>query len=128
MKKSALTIFSTALFVPALTLAQQFNPQYATDVITTGRNWLGLSLTVIMAIMTLFFLISVFNYIREKDAGKLAEKRKIVLNGVLGLFIAVSVWGIVRIFQNATGTTYYNSTNVDTTCPPGTTPRNGGCY
>lgn len=128
MKKSALASFATMLLVPALALAQQFNPQYAEDVIRTGRSWLSLSLTVIMAIMTLYFLINVFRYISEKDAAKLKDRRTVMINGLIGLFVAVSVWGIVRIFGNLTGTTGYGSTDVNQTCPPGTIPiAGGGC-
>lgn len=126
MKKSVLATFGTTLLVPALTLAQTFDPTYVDDVISTGRGWLSISLTVIMALMTLWFLISVFRYIAEKDAGKLAEKRKVMINGLIGLFVAVSVWGIVRIFGNLTGTTGYNAQDVDITCPPGTTPWSDG--
>lgn len=126
MKKSALASFATMLLVPALALGQSFNPQYAEDVITTGRYWLSLSLTIIMALMTLYFLINVFRYISEKDAAKLKDRRTVMINGLIGLFVAVSVWGIVRIFSNLTGTTYYDSTSVNQTCPPGTVPAAGG--
>ncbi len=124
MKKSALISFSTALLVPMFAFAQNFN--YVTNVINTGELWLNKAITIIMVLMTLWFLISVFRYIAEKDPGKLADRRKVMLNGLIGLFVAVSVWGIIKIAGSIVGTDGQN-TPVQITCPPGTTPYGGRC-
>jgi hypothetical protein len=126
MKKTALFSFGATLLVPILALAQTFNPNYIDNVVDNGTKWLNTALTVVMVLMTLFFLISVFRYISEKDPGKLADKRKVMLNGMIGLFVALSVWGIIRIAGNILGTTY-NSGPVQTVCPPGMTPFGATC-
>ncbi len=128
MKKSVLGVlsFGSILAVPLLALAQTFQPGYINSVIDNGTGWLNTSITVIMVLMTLFFLIAVFRYISEKDPGKLAEKRKIMLNGLIGLFVAISVWGIIRIAGNVLGTTY-NSGPVNIVCPPGMRPNGNTC-
>ena len=120
MKKSALISFASGLLVPALALAQSFNPSYPNQVINVGRGWLNTAITVIMVLMTIFFLINVFRYIAEKDAAKLKDRRKTMLSGLIGLFVAVSVWGIIRIAGNTLGTN--NSTPVPIVCPPGMRP------
>jgi len=127
MKKSALTIFSTALFVPALTLAQQPDFRYANDVVDQGIGWLQTSISVIMVLITIFFLYSVLRYVMEKKPDNLPDRRKTMLAGIVGLFVAVSVWGIIRIFQGTTGTAGYNSQSVQITCPPGQRAINGIC-
>lgn len=121
-------LFGVTFFAPMLAFAQTFDPRYPNSVIETGIGWLQKSITVIMVLLTIFFLISVYRYISEKDPKNLPDKRKVMINGIIGLFVAVSVWGIVRIFQNLTGTTYYSSSSqVEMTCPPGQRPRNGIC-
>lgn len=126
MKKTALFSFGATLLVPILALAQTFNPNYIDSIIDKGTGWLNTALTVVMVLMTLFFLISVLRYIMEKDAGKLAERRKVMLNGVIGLFVALSVWGIIAIAGNILGTRY-NSGPVQTVCPPGMVPFGATC-
>lgn len=124
MKKSALISFSTALLVPMFAFAQRFD--YVNNVIDQGAGWLDRSITIIMVLMTLWFLISVFRYIAEKDATKLPDRRKVMLNGLIGLFVAVSVWGIIKIAGNIVGTNG-NNTPVQLTCPPGTYPIDNTC-
>ena len=116
--------FITVLGVPTLALAQHFD--YINNVIDEGAGWLDRSITIIMVLMTLWFLISVFRYISEKDPKALADKRKVMLNGLLGLFIAVSVWGIIKLAGNIVGTNG-NNTPVQLVCPPGTYPVGNSC-
>lgn len=127
MKKTALISFALSLFIPVgLVLAQgSFNPSYPNQVINSGVGWLRTAITVIMVLMTLFFLINVFRYVAEKDPTKLKDRRKAMLAGLIGLFVAVSVWGIIRIAGNTLGTN--NSAPVPLTCPPGTTPVGNTC-
>lgn len=131
MKKSVLTAFGIALVAPVVALAQQNptwpsstttgtpDPGYVNSWIQTATSWLSQALTIIMVLMTLWFLIGVFRYIMEKDASKLAEKRKVMLNGMIGLFVAVSVWGIIKIAGGVFGTNNATATSIQ--CPPGTT-------
>ena len=122
MKKSALISFSTSLLVPALALAQTTTGSPSTGYIdtwlTTGQTWLSRAITIIMVLMTVWFLINVFRYVAEKDPGKLADKRKTMLSGLIGLFIAVSVWGIINIAGKIFGT--QNAPQQTIVCPPGT--------
>ena len=116
MKKTAIISFGTTLAMPLLALAQ--NTGYIDGWISAGTRWLSTAITVIMVLMTLWFLISVFRYIAEKDPGKLKDRRKVMINGLIGLFVAVSVWGIISIARNTLGTT--NSQAPGISCPPGT--------
>lgn len=123
MKKIALTsrlaAFGMALAVPALTRAQGSpNTGYIDTWLQTGLGWLSQAITVVMVLMTLWFLINVLRYVAEKDAGKLADRRNVMFQGLIGLFVAVSVWGIIRIAGNVFGTNNAQTPNL--TCPPGT--------
>ncbi len=124
MKKSVLASLGTALMAPAVALAQWTvtsgtpNTGYVDTWLTKAIGWLSQSITIIMVLMTVWFLISVLRYVMEKDPGKLKDKRKTMMSGLLGLFIAVSVWGIIQIAGTIFGTR--NAVTPDLTCPPGT--------
>lgn len=127
MKKSAFISFGLALVMPMMALAQIPNTAYVETWIGTASTWLSRAITIIMVLMTLWFLIGVFRYIAEKDASKLPERRKKMFNGLIGLFVAVSVWGIIAIAQNVFGTRNTNAPKMP--CPPGMVQRfDGTCY
>jgi hypothetical protein len=75
--------------------------------------------TFLMIAATLYFIWSVIGYIREKDAKAAAEKKGAMLRGIIGLFVIVAIWGIVRLISSTLGigTGSINSSNVP--CPPG---------
>jgi hypothetical protein len=56
------------------------------------------AIPVIMAITFLFFIWGVFNFIRAEGDDKKKAKDFIVW-GIVGLFVMVSVWGLVNILQ-----------------------------
>jgi uncharacterized protein YacL len=90
MKKSIAFILGLSAF-PALALAQTVTPQFAyTDrVIGQGQYYLGLAVTILMILMTVWFLISVFNFIREKDAAKMKDRKKQMINGLIVLLVSM---------------------------------------
>lgn len=128
MKKSAFISFGATLLMPILALAQYMtatpNVGYVSIWIANAEGWLSKAITIIMVLMTLWFLIGVFRYIAEKDASKLPERRKKMFNGLIGLFVAVSVWGIIAIAQSVFGTGNTNAPRL--TCPPGQVDRGYG--
>jgi len=119
MKKSVFNFSAlTALLMPAMAFAQTANFTYVNSWLNQGLYWLRLSITVIMILMTVFFLINVLRFIMNKDAGKTAELRQTMINGLIGLFVSVAVWGIISLAGNISGVnTTTSSPNV--TCPPG---------
>lgn len=115
-KAFSFSAFAATVLVPALALAQNFT--YANNWIDQGLKWLRLSITVVMIVMTLYFLLAVFQFIREKEPAKIKDRRQTVINGLIGLFLAVSVWGIIRIAGQVFGTES-NTGPVPIACPPG---------
>lgn len=118
MKKFFIAFSSIAL-IPAVAIAQLFDPTYPDTLITQTKTWLGTAVTILMILMTLWFLWAVFKFIGEKDPNKVKERKQQVMNGLIGLFIAVAVWGIIRLAQNVFGLngTVNNAPNIP--CPPG---------
>ena len=130
MKKTIFNVSALiAVLMPAtLAFAQTPNFGYVDSVVSQGTTWLQDAVTILMIVMTLFFLWSVLRFIMNKDAAKTAELRGLMINGLIGLFVAVGVWGIIHLAGSVTGV---NTTNPDQqsaiTCPPGFAQVNGVC-
>jgi uncharacterized protein YqgC (DUF456 family) len=121
MKKIAAYILPALIvLVPVVALAQTPNFGYVNSWLNQAIYWLRLAITVIMILMTFVFLYNVFRFIMNKDASKVAEYRGAMIRGLIGLFVAVAVWGIIRIAGNLVGVDVNNqSPTPGITCPPG---------
>ena len=108
------------LLAPAVAMAQ--NVGYVDFWVNNIQYYLTRAITIIMVVMTLWFLWSVFKFIGEKDPTKMKDRKKQMFNGLIGLFIAVAVWGIIRIAGRILGVDTVNTSNYQPglTCPPGT--------
>jgi fumarate reductase subunit D len=96
MKKSVfLTVMSFVL--PLGAAAQVSN---LSDVFTFINNLLNTLLPLIIAAAVVYFVYGIARYVMAGDeAAKEAAKDKIIY-GVIGLFVMVSVWGLVNILTN----------------------------
>lgn len=121
MKKSFAFVLALALIAfPAIVAAQNFT--YVNNWLNQGIYWLRLAITVIMILMTVFFLFNVFKYIQNKDATKSADLKNAMLRGMVGLFVAVAVWGIIKIGASILGINNIDQAGqapINVTCPPG---------
>ncbi len=119
-------IFALAgVFSPVLSFAQgapDFG--YADNVVSKFQQYLLWAVSILMIAMTVWFLWAVFRFIRAKEAKEAEERKKMVINGLIGLFLAVAVWGIIRIAQRITGT--QGNTTQSIVCPPGYKPGGTG--
>lgn len=122
MKKVFISLLALVLLVLPATVSAQFGgPQpdfsYANSTIDQIIIWSQRAVTFLMIAATLWFIWTVIGYIRAKDAAKAEESKKAVVRGVIGLFVIVAIWGIVRVLATTLGV---NGTNTVTpACPPG---------
>ncbi len=58
---------------------------------------------LIFALAFLFFLWGVFKFMRASDVKAKQEGQKIIWLGLIGLFVMVSVWGIIKILGTTLG-------------------------
>lgn len=120
MKKAIFNVSAlSALFVPAVALAQNSpNFTYFDNIVRKGTDYLQLSITLITVLITVFFLYNVLRFVMAKEEKERTDYKQGMINGLIGLFVATAVWGIVRLAGNLTGVeTNVGSPNV--TCPPG---------
>ncbi len=100
MKKVLLLIVS---FSPAFALADNTTPDTANQIFTAFSvgNLVGL-IPVLILIAVVTFMTGVLRFL---NAGDVAEKRsagrKIMLYGIIILFVMVSIWGFVNILTQS---------------------------
>lgn len=99
MKKFALGF--AAYFAPVIALAQVTNVDSAATLFFRIIN--SILIPAIFALAFLYFIWGVFTYVMAHDEGKRAEGQKIMLWGVIGLFVMISVWGLVSILTSTVG-------------------------
>jgi hypothetical protein len=95
MKKLAYT--GAAFLLPMLALAQ------VSDIQDLGDTFIGIINTVlvplIFALAFIVFLWGVFKYfiMGASDAEKQEEGKSLMIYGLIGFFVMVSVWGLVNL-------------------------------
>ncbi|HVV14881.1 MAG TPA: hypothetical protein VHD55_00510 [Candidatus Paceibacterota bacterium] len=107
MKKTAL-ISSLLFALPAFAFAQ-----------VQGNNlqgliaWLGDTLNMLIPVLIALALVAFFwglvRYVWGAGGEGAADGKSIMIAGLLGLFIMVSVWGIIKLAQNTLGVNNSNA-------------------
>lgn len=68
-------------------------------------NWfvgiIDLIIPTIITLMVVYYMYIGFNSTRNLEEGGLAQRSQVFGWGILILFVAVSIWGILRILQNS---------------------------
>jgi hypothetical protein len=113
MKKIVMSFAALAsLLSPVAVLAQvqgvpdtAYVDTWVTKLLDLGQK----ATTFFMIAATLFFIWTVIAYIREKDSKEAANKKSAMFRGIIGLFVIVAIWGIVRILAQTFGVTTGNN-------------------
>ena len=101
MKKTAL-IGSVLWALPLIVAAQ--TAQNLVGLIRLAGDILNMLIPVLIALALVVFFWGLVKYIWGASGGdEKAEATKIMIAGLLSLFVMVSVWGIIRLAQNTLG-------------------------
>lgn len=92
MKKFA---FGLALYSLPVVMFAQETITSAADLFFNIIN--NILIPAVFALAFLFFIWGVFRYVVAGDEEKRKEGQRIMLWGVIGLFVMVSVWGLVNL-------------------------------
>lgn len=99
MKKIIAFVSSIALLSPLLVSAQQLTD--INSVATKATNIGNLVVGLAISFAVIFIIFSVIKYL---IAGGEEDKKKggmAILYGVIGLFVILSIWGLVAILRNS---------------------------
>jgi Na+/proline symporter len=119
MKKIVIPLFVLVLLVAPVAFAQQPNFQYTNDWVTQLIAWSKSAVTFLMVLATLYFIWTVIGYIRVKEAKDAEEKKHAMIRGIIGLFVIVAIWGIIRVLSSTLGVS--GTYDQQAPCPPGLT-------
>ncbi len=90
---------STALLAPLFVYAAD-----VTSILQQTEIILNRVIPILMIIATIVFLWGVIRYITAQgDEDKVGEGRKFIVFGLIGLFIMVAIWGVVRALVSQFG-------------------------
>ena len=124
MKKFIAIVSGAAFLSPMLAFAQQLTDINAVSTKATNIGSLVIGLAISLAVI--WIIISVVRYL---IAGGEEDRKKggmAILWGVIGLFVILSIWGLVNILRNSFQTQAGNTTtdvqNIQNLPPPRQVP------
>ncbi|MFZ2484736.1 MAG: pilin [Minisyncoccia bacterium] len=109
MKK---VIIAALALVPALASAQQLGT--LTNLVTQIGNIVDLAIPIVFSLALLAFFWGLVKYIfAQGNEESKADGKKIMIWGLVALFVAATVWGLVEFIRTSLGIT-----NVGSVTPP----------
>ena len=97
-------IVTSAAVAPAFVFAQSLIETRITSILGTVRVVIFNLIPVAFALAVLYFFYGMAKYILDSgnEEQKLAGKN-IMINGIIALFVMVSIYGIINLLSNFTG-------------------------
>lgn len=105
--RSKVSVIATVFFSVPFVAAAQAQPEPFENLIELANGIgriVGILIPVVFSLALLFFFWGVVKYIASagnEDAQ--AQGRRIMVGGIIALFVISSVWGLVRYIQDALG-------------------------
>ena len=98
MKK--LLLLGLAIFTPIM-FANSAGGSLANvdSLINKISDWIELLIPIVVSLAILAFLWGIFVYVIAKDEDAKGRGKNIMIWGVVGIFVMVSVWGLVSFIQ-----------------------------
>lgn len=88
-----------AIIAPTLANAQTT----FTTILGTIGGLINQIIPILIAGALAYFIYGVIKFVISSDADDKEAARKVVVQGVIGLFVIVSVWGLVGVVQQTFG-------------------------
>jgi len=102
MKRILSSIIVSAF--PIIALAQYTPNQGIGGLFSLVGSWVKMALPLLISIAVVWFIWNVFQYTIAGDEEKKAAAKSQMIWGIIGIFVMVSVWGLVGILQSTFGT------------------------
>ena len=101
-KISTFAAFTLALLAtPYLALAQ--NPERVDGLITLISNSLARLVPILVGVAVLVFIWGLIRNLMSSNPERRAEGRRIMIWGIIAIFVIVSIWGIIEYIQDLLG-------------------------
>lgn len=114
MKKA---LISVSMFVAPVVALAQARVNSLWDLFSMANRVLNILVPLFIALAVVYFIWEVFRYAVAGDEEKKKEAKTHIIWGVVGIFVMVSVWGLVNILQGTFGTAGVAPGNVGNLLP-----------
>lgn len=105
-----LSVGAASFLAPAFALAQFGDNAPTTGTVLPGGNdafdLLGIIsgifavvIPILVTVAVIWVIVGVIKYITANDDDAQAQARKTILHGIIGVFVIVSIWGLVAILN-----------------------------
>ncbi len=82
-----------------------------TDIIVTVVGWTAYIVPVLMTLAIAYFIWGVIQFITASDEEAKKMGRTKIINGLIGLFVIVSFWGIIAVVKKTFDINSYGVAN-----------------
>ena len=73
------------------------------DIVTAARAILDAVVPLVITLALIYFIYGVAKFITASESDEKEKARNIMIYGAIGLFVIVSIWGIIALLQTFTG-------------------------
>lgn len=91
----------------------------AFSILGTIANIMNIIIPLLITAAVIYIIAGILKYVTASDSDKQAEGRTMIISGVVGLFVIVSIWGLVAIINSTFGISQ-SGTATEVECIPGT--------
>jgi hypothetical protein len=99
LKKVVAYVLPVGAMLPSLAFAQA----NAWSILGVVQSIFNVLIPLLITLGVIYFIWGVIKYITAKDEGEQAEARKVMVSGIIGLFVIVAIWGLVGVITNTFG-------------------------
>ncbi len=102
-EKVLASVAATALtFLPLLAFAQTGGDQVG-SLLSKIKSWANLLIPIMMALAFIYFVWAIISFINAGDAEKKEVAQTKMINGVIGMTLMGSIWGVSRFLGGVVG-------------------------
>lgn len=73
------------------------------NLLFTITNIMNVVIPILITAAVLYTIYGVIKYATAKESEDQAEGRRVIISGIIGLFVIVSIWGLVAVLNSTFG-------------------------
>lgn len=73
------------------------------NLLFTITNIMNVVIPILITLAVLYTIYGVIKYATAKESEDQAEGRRVIISGIIGLFVIVSIWGLVAVLNSTFG-------------------------
>lgn len=90
------------------------------NILGTVAFILNIVIPILITLAVIYVIAGVIKYVTASDSDAQAEGRTMIISGIVGLFVIVSIWGLVAILNSTFGINQGGQNLQSTDCAEGT--------